>query len=549
MSGERPSGSEFGRWAGAIVDDLLRLRPEWACWLGDHRHDDRIDDRSAAGRAGERTVLADRRAEFAELDRDRLDPEDRVDAALIAGELDRRIFEIDELREVEWNPLVYNPGEALYPLVTRDVLALPDRVRAITARLELLPDLVLTARRQLDRPPRVHVETALARQPGTRSLLGDEISRLVAVDPGLRRIVEPAQRRALDALADHEVDLRRLLDGPHRSPRLGPARFERALQLTVGAPVSAAELAGRAAAHIEEVTEQLEQAALDFLGGRAGAPVGDRSATIRAALDRVAEHHPDDATVTARARAVLADATDAVRRLGLVTIPDDPVRIEVMPPFRRGVAVAYCDPAGPLEEGGTTSFAISPTPAGWSSDQILSFYREYNDAMLVNLAVHEAMPGHVVQLAHARRFRGSSPVRQVFWNGPFVEGWAVHAERIMVEHGHGGPAVRLQQLKMALRMAINTLLDVGVHAGELTEPEAMELMTRRGFQEEGEAALKWRRAQLSAAQLSTYFAGYSELAGLFARLGTVSCYDQVLAHGSPPPALLGELLGVPAAAG
>lgn len=549
MAGESSSGSEFGRLAGAVVDDLLRLRPEWACGLGDHRHDDRIDDRSAAGRVVERAVLASRRAELAAFDPGRLDAEERVDAAMLAGELDRRIFEIDELRDVEWNPLVYNPGEALHPLVTRGVLPLPDRVRAITARLELLPDLVLTARRQLDRPPRVHVETALARQLGTRSLVGDEISRLTADDPGLRRVVEPAQRRALAALADHEVDLRRLLDGPHRSPRLGPARFEQALQLTLGSSVSAAELAGAAAAHVEAVTEQLEQAALDFLGGRAGAPVGDRFATIRAALDRVAERHPDDETIVDRTCAVLAECTDAVRRLGLVTIPDDPVRIEVMPPFRRGVTVAYCDPAGPLEEGGTTSFAISPTPAGWSQDQVRSFYREYNDAMLVNLAVHEAMPGHVVQLAHARRFRGSSPVRQVLWNGPFVEGWAVHAERIMVEHGHGGPAVRLQQLKMALRMAINTLLDVGVHAGELTEPEAMELMIRRGFQEEGEAVGKWRRAQLTAAQLSTYFAGYSELAGLFARFGTMNCYDQVLAHGSPPPALLAELFGVPATAG
>jgi uncharacterized protein (DUF885 family) len=213
-----------------------------------------------------------------------------------------------------------------------------------------------------------------------------------------------------------------------------------------------------------------------------------------------------------------------------------------MPVFRRGVAVAYCDPAGPLEDGGETSFAIAPTPEDWSAEQKASFYREYNRAMVVNLTVHEAMPGHMVQLAHARRFRGSTLVRQVLWNGPFVEGWAVHAERIMAESGLGGLAVRLQQLKMQLRTAINAILDVSVQAGDLDEDGALELMMTRGYQEESEARGKWRRACLTSAQLSTYFVGYSELGDLFAALGNRLDYDEILAHGCPPPSLLAGLL-------
>ena len=136
-----------------------------------------------------------------------------------------------------------------------------------------------------------------------------------------------------------------------------------------------------------------------------------------------------------------------------------------MPVFRRGIAVAYCDPAGPLEEGGETSFAIAPTPDDWPPERKASFYREYNTAMVINLTVHEAMPGHMLQLAHARRFRGSTLVRQVLSSGTFVEGWAVHAERLMAEAGLRRAAVRLQQLKMQLRMTINAILDVSVHAG------------------------------------------------------------------------------------
>ena len=142
--------------------------------------------------------------------------------------------------------------------------------------------------------------------------------------------------------------------------------------------------------------------------------------------------------------------------------------------------------------------------------------------MVHNLMVHEAMPGHYLQLQHARRFTGATPVRAALWSGSFVEGWAVYAEELMADHGYPGErdpaAVRMQQLKMQLRMVINAILDARVHAHGMTEAEAMALMMERGFQEDGEAAGKWRRAQLTSAQLSTYYVGYTEISDLAAEL-------------------------------
>ena len=156
--------------------------------------------------------------------------------------------------------------------------------------------------------------------------------------------------------------------------------------------------------------------------------------------------------------------------------------IQEMPEFARGVAVAYCDSPGPLETAPVPTFyCISPTPADWSPERVESFYREYNNHMVRNLTVHEAMPGHFLQLAHSRRYSGSTRVRAVARSGPFVEGWAVYAEEVMAEHGFGGLPVRLQQLKMQLRMTINAILDQLVHCEDLTEGEAMALMTGRGL--------------------------------------------------------------------
>src|SRR5512142_267017 len=122
--------------------------------------------------------------------------------------------------------------------------------------------------------------------------------------------------------------------------------------------------------------------------------------------------------------------------------------------------------------------------------------------MVRNLTVHEAMPGHFLQLAHSRRYRGATRARALGFSGPFVEGWAVYIEEVMADHGFGGLPVRLQQLKMQLRMTLNAVLDQLVHCADLSEADAMAMMMERGYQEEGEAAGKWRRALLTSTQLS-----------------------------------------------
>jgi hypothetical protein len=291
---------------------------------------------------------------------------------------------------------------------------------------------------------------------------------------------------------------------------------------------------------------QLEAELADLLHGR----------DPRAALDELADRGPvDDTTVLRICEEALEAATEHVRAHDLVTVPagwDERVRVIEMPEVHRGVAVAYCDPPGPLEERRLpTFFAVSPTPADWSAERVRSFYREYNRFLLQNLTVHEAMPGHVLQLAHAHTYRGSTAVRAAFWSGSFVEGWAVYAEELMTREGFGGTEVRLQQLKTQMRSTINAIIDVRVHSHGMTEAEAMTLMTARGHQEEGEAAGKWRRALLTSAQLSTYFVGWTEVAelarGLAAdRPGSSSRHrhDELLAHGSPAPRHLRTLLGL-----
>ena len=525
------TAARFHALAEDAVEDLLRLDPEWATDLGDHRFDDQLTDLSEAGLAGAAATLADHRDELDSLDADELEPADAVDAQILRADLDRRLFGLQQLHEHTWNPLPWLPGEAIYLLLSRDTGPVEGRLRALGGRLEAVPERLATARATLQDMPRVHVETALTQISGLISMLREQVPPLAGTAPRTFLSVEPMRTAAEDALVEHRDWLLEQLDGAHGDPRLGSSLFAAKLHLFLDADLSAEHVAATAREHLDRVTDELTELAVGWVGP------GDDA--IRRALDRAAAEVPDDRTIVSVARRWLAEATELVTSSGVVRVPDDPLEIEVMPELRRGVAVAYCDAPGPLEEGGVTRFAISPTPAGWSPERVASFYREYNTAMMANLTVHEAMPGHMVQLAHARRYRGATRVRQVLASGSFIEGWGVHSEEIMARLGYGGVPVRLQQLKTKLRTIINALLDAGVHAGGMSEAEAIELMTGSGFQEEGEAIGKWRRVQLTSAQLSTYFVGYLELAPTLAGR---TRYDDVLAHGSPPPRHLPALL-------
>jgi uncharacterized protein (DUF885 family) len=552
------AGLRFRRTAERVLDAILELSPETATGLGDHRFDHRLTDRSADGEAHHAQVLQDALTALDDLDDTGLDDDDRVDLDILRTAVTREVWITQELRPHEHDPLVHLPGDALYPLIVRDVGEPAARLSALAARLGGVPEQLATARAMLTEMSLVHVETAITQTHGLASLLGPDVDRLAARDPGLRPAVLQARDAAVRALREHAGWLEAQLQVSDADPRLGEQRYAATLWYTLDTETGPDALLTRAESDLQAVEESIAELASRI----AGAP--PRPGQVREVLDRLAAQAPvDDDTILPLCQRAVADTTTRVREVGLVTVPDDPTEVIVMPPSRRGVAVAYCDPPGPLEPPGARGrlpalFAVSPTPDDWSAERVASFYREYNGHMLRNLTVHEVMPGHVLQLAHSARFHGRTRIRHAMWSGAFVEGWAVYAEWLMAGHGLSGgrlgpadDALRMQQLKMQLRTTINAILDIRVHAHGMTEAEGMQLMTLRGHQEEGEAVGKWRRALLTSAQLATYYVGYHEVRDIVRALRATrsaaserELHDAVLAHGSPSPRHLRTLLGL-----
>jgi uncharacterized protein (DUF885 family) len=539
----------FQQLADDYLDDLARRHPDAATELGDHRFDSQLPSGTSGARADERAAL-DRFADrLASVDRAALSPEDQVDADMLANDIERRVFDLDELRAYAWDPLESNPGRAIYALLARGFAPLDDRLASVAGRLSQVPDALAQARAALGPVPTVHAETAVVQFGGTIAMIESAIDAALEKAPSLRAAIDAVRPAALAALAEHRDWLAaKAADGA--DPRLGPERFARKLALTLDSAADSDAILARAEADLDVVTEQITELAAALRG------------SPRAVLDRLAADAPDEATILRFCGDALAAQTAFVTEQSIVTVYDDPVELIEMPEIDRGVAVAYCDSPGPLEPVPLPTFiAVSPTPADWSPARVASFYREYNRYQVQNLMVHEAMPGHYLQLQHSRRFSGGSTrLRAALRSGSFIEGWAVYTERVMAEHEYPGDSdpryLRMQQLKMLLRTIINAILDARVHAHGMTEDEAMRLMVERGFQEEGEAAGKWRRALLTSSQLSTYYVGYTEVSDLSAELAASglaasglterALHDRMLAHGSPPARLLRSVVLGPA---
>ncbi|GAA1374611.1 DUF885 domain-containing protein [Catellatospora chokoriensis] len=535
---------EFAPLAEHIADALLESSPELAASAGDHRFDDRLPDLSPDGTTADVAMLRDAAGALSQVDADLLDDEERVDHAILSSLVDRQLFELTEVRSHQWNPLRHNPGALLHALMARPFAPVEQRLHALAGRLLQVPDALATARTVLRDAPRIHLETAAGQFAGTAALVREELPRLLLQEPGLAEQMQLVAAEAVLALDDFAAWCATQAErGEGRDPRLGRRLWEAKLWHTLDTELGAAEVLKRAQDNVERVTAELREVAVELVGGRAD------DETVRRALDLIAAEHPDNASIVGLAYHAVEETTAFVREHDLLTLIDDPLVIEEMPEFSRGVAVAYCDPPGALETAVVPTFyCIAPTPAGWPAQRVESFYREYNDHAIRNLTVHEAMPGHFLQLAHARRYRGSTRVRALGRSGTFIEGWAVYAEQAMVERGYGGLPVRATQLKMQLRSSINAILDQLVHCEDLSEADGMALMLERGFQEEGEAAGKWRRALLSSAQLSTYFVGWAEVAEI-ARLRPAGVtprewHDRMLSYGSPAPRHLRTLLGL-----
>lgn len=554
-AGDAAVETKFAGISKQWLDGWLKRNPVTATQQGEHRFDAELDDLSAASREEYVKFSKGILAELDGIDASKLSRENQIDAAILRNQLQGDIWNLETMQSWAWDPQVYSglAGGAIYNLMARDYAPMPQRLNAAAARMEKIPALLAQARENLDpaRVPKTHAETVAKQNKGVLSLIEEFIKPNADKLQGEeRKRLDAAVATLTKAVEEHQTWLdKTLVPNAKGDFRIGAERYDEKLKFALMSSLSRAEIKQRAEAEITSVRAMMYSIAQQVLKDKPNAPElpdapsdEQQQKAIEAALELAYAEKPARDKVVDTAKQTLAQATEFTRAKDLVTVPDDPVEIILMPEFQRGFSVAYCDSPGPLDKGQKTYYAISPIPDDWDAKQTDSFLREYNTRMIHLLSIHEAMPGHYLEGAHSARH--PSVLRGVLRSGMFAEGWAVYTETVMMENGYldNDPLFHLMRYKFYLRAVANAILDQGVQVDNWTREQAMDLMTRRTFQQEREASGKWIRAQLSSAQLPTYFVGVQEHFDLrkavMAKRGKdfqlKAYHDQVLSYGAPP---------------
>jgi uncharacterized protein (DUF885 family) len=546
---------QFEQLATRYLDEFPALSPVSATALGDHRFDSQLDVVSVDARAQKRAFCREYLEQLHEVKPAQLSRANQVDYALLEHDLEGRLWRLETLQERAWNPLVYTrlSGGAIYNLMARDFAPLTTRLEHAAERLEQFPRLFRQIRATLDpnRVPQIHADTAVKQNRGVLSILNNLVKpNLGELQEDQRGRLEQAMAVAKTAVEEHQHWLEsELLPKARGDFRLGPQLYDQKLAFTLKTPLTRAQIRERAERELDRVRDQMYRISQQVYKQKyphtefpAAPSSGYKQAIIRACLELAYLDTPKADEIVDTAKRSLALAMAFVREKDLLTLPPDPVEIIVMPEFKRGVSLAYCDSPGPLDVGLKTFYAVARLPEDWTDEQVQSFLREYNVRSIHDLTMHEAMPGHFLQLAHSNRYPGR--LRAVLSSGVFIEGWAIYSERMMIDEGFldGDSLMRLINLKWYLRGIGNAIIDQAIHTEGMTREQAMRLMMEDTFQEEREAAGKWVRAQLTSAQLSTYFVGTVEHFDLRrdiqrtwgAEFDLKTYHDRILSYGSPP---------------
>ena len=502
MPGEK---QDISKLTNDFVYGSLALSPVNATSAGYHEHqgvklDQKLDDYSPEGIQEQRQFYNGFRDRLALIKPDQLSAEERADYQIIENQLNLALLDLREIQSFRHNPTIYVElvGNALFNPLVLEYAPKEARYRDIIQRLFKVPALMEQARRNLRDAPEVWNRVAQEENDGNLDLI-DKTLR-AGVPEALKPDFERAASGALGALRDFSSFLKKDLSGRTSDWRLGKEKYDKKFRFTLVSGKTPEQVLAEAEAALKNIRDEMAKLA---------AP-----RSVKEALDKIAQQQATPATYMDQARKDLDEATAFVREKHLVTLPNrSNLQVIPTPEFMRGVySVAGFNAAPALEPQLGAFYWVTPIPTDWPKERIESKLREYNRYGMMQITIHEAMPGHYVQLEIGNNLDPKSRrlLRNIFGNGPYVEGWATYTQQLMSDEGFLNNSVELRMTlyKQLLRAIANTILDIRLQTMGMTEQEALDLMIKDTFQEKEEATGKIQRAQLSSCQLPTYFVGW-----------------------------------------
>jgi uncharacterized protein (DUF885 family) len=532
--------------AGEYLRGYFAFYPSEATAVGVHEFDGVLEARDADSVAREVKRLRGALAALGRVPEARLSAEARYDYLVLQSHARAELLELEDVRMWQRNPNVYNRllASGVDNILKRNYAPIAARLDALIARERQIARLLSDARVNLQNPPRIYTETAIAQVSGSIDYFKTVVPQMFERAGGGRL---PAARRAefeatnasvVDALTSFRDWLRaELLPRSNGDYAIGAENYRRKLLYEEMVETPLARLIGEGERELRRTQNEMRAVAEEIAPGR------DVMSVIRS----LGREHPSRDGLVGETRAELDRIRAFVRTQNILTPPArENLHVAETPEYARSTSFASMDTPGAFERVATEAYYyVTPPDPAWDArrrEEHLSFYNRYS---LPIVSVHEVYPGHYYQLLAARA--STSRVRAVLGSASFIEGWAHYCEQMMLDEGFGGnnPKLKLAQLQAALSRLCRYLVGLKMHTQGMTYEQGTEFFMREGYMERANAEREARRGTLDPTYL-VYTLGkmeilklreaYRERTGASFRLGEF--HDRLLAYGSPPVKIL-----------
>jgi uncharacterized protein (DUF885 family) len=522
--GPKADDPAFNELTQSFLSQHWNLHPGWASRKGLSQYDPILAIPDASSRSQRLDFYKTQLDLFEAIDPSQLSVNQATDRSLILNQLQRSIWSIETFKEYQWNPAMYNIAGSVSAVLEKKQRPLEDRLLDISRKLEKVSLYYQEAQKQIHRPTREHLDLALKQSKGTVTYLKNTLRPQVApsqLSAGDKKILEQRIVSAEKATKSYIKFLQSVLARPQmvggwRDFRIGSELYAQKFNFDLQIDMTPEELYQKALAAKKEARSKMFELAIELYPKYFGEklPPKSRQQVIESVLDKVSQNHPQADQFVESVREQIPQLIQFIQDKDLLTLDASrPLQVRETPVYQRGFAIASVDAPGPFDPERETFYNVLPLD-GMTAAQKKSHLREYNNYMMQILNIHEAVPGHYVQLVYSNK--SPSIIKSIFGNTPMIEGWAVYTERMMLEEGYGdnNPELWLVYYKWFLRAVTNTILDYEIHNKNLSRALALKLMKKGAFQENAEAEAKWVRATLSQIQLLSYFAGFTEIYNL-----------------------------------
>jgi uncharacterized protein (DUF885 family) len=547
--------STFSNYKEALVLRLWEMYPTWASSVGYHKFDDVLNIPNEELRKKEMSFLNAETDSLKKYNPKKLNDNNRTDYYLIENQIKSSVWGIEKMKSYEWDPSSYNVGSIFGDMLNNTYDSLDNRLRSFYKRMENIPAFYEAAKQNIKNPTLEHTQLAIDQNTGSLGVfstdLQDALKKSKLPDEEKKQLTDRA-KATTDAINSYVDWLKKLKNDNPRSFRLGKDLYAKKFEFDIMSAYSPEQVFEKAVNHKNELHAKMYEIAAKLWPAQMGSAKmpDDSLKVIRTIIDKLSVKHVKPEEFQTAIEKQLKDLAAFIKEKNLIYMdPSRPLVVRKEPDYMAGVAGASINAPGPYDKTGNTYYNVG-TLSGWPKEKSESYLREYNQYILQILNIHEAIPGHYTQLIYSNK--SPSIIKSILGNGAMVEGWAVYAERMMMEEGYGNndPALWLMYYKWNLRATCNFILDYSVHSGDMTKEQAMDLLVNQAFQQQTEADNKWRRVSLTQVQLTSYFSGYSEIyefreemkKKLGDKFNLKEFHEKFLSYGSSPVKYIRELM-------